>query len=86
MTALAADRVSSGTVAMPGDNMFTSYYRIGETVHLGGVDGCDAKVVEVRFRVGRSPEYVLQRLGEDRDIEETTVSREEVEIHEVSSD
>lgn len=86
MTSATTNRVSPGTVAAPGDNMFASYYRIGDTVHLGGVDGCDAKVVEVRFRVGRSPEYVLQRVGDDRDIEETTVSREEVEIHEVSSD
>lgn len=86
MTALAGDRVSSGTVAMPGDNMFTSYYRIGETVHLGGVDGCDAKVVAVHFKVGRTPEYLLQRIDKDCDIDETIVSREEVEIHEVSPD
>ena len=77
-----ANQAAHGTTAMPGDNMFASYYRIGDSVHVGGVDGFDARVVEVRFRVGCSPRYLLHRVDPgEHDVMETVLSREEISIH-----
>lgn len=77
-----ADLAAHGTTAMPGDNMFASYHRIGDSVHVGGVDGFDARVVEVRFSIGCSPRYVLHRVDPgEHDVMETILSREEISIH-----